>query len=82
MMWWSDGGWSWWGWCVGAAFMLAFWVLVAWVQVNLFRSNNNASDRGAKDILAERYARGEIDQDEYQRRLNTLHPPATTTPRR
>ncbi|QZL03109.1 SHOCT domain-containing protein [Streptomyces sp. BHT-5-2] len=35
---------------------------------------------GAEQILGERYARGEIDEDEYQRRLATLRgkPPGPT----
>lgn len=83
MMWWASGGWSWWGWCIGAAVMLLFWALVAWIAVNLFRSNNNAPpSRSPEDILAERYARGEIDQDEYQRRRDTLRLPAITAPHR
>ena len=28
---------------------------------------------GAAEVLAERYARGEIDDDEYRRRFETLH---------
>jgi putative membrane protein len=28
---------------------------------------------GAKEVLAQRYARGEIDDDEYLRRFETLH---------
>lgn len=28
---------------------------------------------GAEEVLAERYARGEIDDDEYRRRFETLH---------
>jgi putative membrane protein len=28
---------------------------------------------GAEEVLAQRYARGEIDDDEYQRRFETLH---------
>jgi putative membrane protein len=28
---------------------------------------------GGEDVLAQRYARGEIDDDEYQRRFETLH---------
>ncbi|MGW2740946.1 SHOCT domain-containing protein [Streptomyces sp. NPDC001450] len=37
---------------------------------------------GAEQILAERYARGEIDEEEYQRRLTTLRgaPPGPAKP--
>ena len=73
-MWWSDGGWSWWAWCVMGGAMLVFWVLVAWVIVTLMRSNRSDAPAAYRpeDILADRYARGEIDHDEYQRRHETL----------
>jgi len=81
MMWWSDGGWTWWGWCAGVAFMLAFWALFAWIIVTLIRSKDDAPpSRSPEDILAERYARGDIDQDEYQHRRDILRQPAKPTP--
>lgn len=74
MMYW-DGGVSWWGWAVMTIGMLAFWGLVAWVIVTLVRTSNRqpaAPTQRPEDVLAERYARGEIDTDEYRQRLETL----------
>jgi putative membrane protein len=78
-MWYSDhmGGW-------GYAFMglsnLLFWTALVVGAVALFRYLNRASGTSAvapprsdpEHLLAERYARGEIDDEEYHRRLDTL----------
>lgn len=82
MMWWN-GGWSWWGWCLMGVTMLVFWALVAWVVVAVVRSSRTGGPGGppAADILAERYARGEIDQDEYRRRLAALREASPTSHR-
>lgn len=68
------GGWGWGGWLVGALMMVAFWGLVFWVIVSLVRrpSDTGPAARTARDILAERFARGEIDAEEYDRRRSTL----------
>ena len=78
-MMWGWNGWSWWGWGLMSFSMLAFWGLVIWGIVALFR---RPADRGPGDgrserpdperILAERFARGEIDEEEYHRRLQAL----------
>ncbi len=63
--------------------MLLFWALVVAVVVWLVRSVAadrqaptwdvaRASRPTARDILDERYARGEIGDEEYRSRLNTL----------
>ncbi len=75
MMYWNDGGgWSWIGWLTMTIVMFGFWGLVAWVIVSLARgsSGSRPPERSPEDILAERFARGEIDQDEYAQRLNAL----------
>ena len=83
MMYYGGGhmtGWGWFGMTIG---MIAFWGLLIALGVLLFRSfsakdttpNESQSGPTAPDprqILAERYARGEIDEDEYQQRLATL----------
>jgi putative membrane protein len=53
--------------------MLVFWVVIIVLAVllvkGLFNSNSNRSrddDRTATQILGERYARGEITQEQYQ----------------
>jgi putative membrane protein len=75
MMYW-DGDWTWATWLLMTLSMLAFWGLVAWVAVTLVRSGRPAgSDRAgdADQILADRFARGEIDEDEYRHRQDVLH---------
>lgn len=74
MMNWGDGSWGWGAWLMMTVFMLGFWGLVAWVIVTLVRgpSGNQHQDRSAEDILAERFARGEIDKDEYTQRRDAL----------
>jgi putative membrane protein len=62
--------------------MLAFWGLLAWVVVVLVRDRDHnvqsVSPRppSPEEIVAERFARGEIDADEYRERLEALrgHP--------
>jgi hypothetical protein len=55
------------------AVMLIFWGLVAWVVVTLVRQGDSGGEtRGAREILDERYARGEIDDDEYRRRTELI----------
>lgn len=50
--------------------MLVFWDLVAWVVVTLVRQGERGGrgSGGPREILDERYARGEIDDPEYRRR--------------
>jgi putative membrane protein len=48
--------------------MLAFWALVIWGCVVLLRKNREDRDGSrAADVLAQRLARGEIDEAEYRR---------------
>ena len=74
-MWWYHGGWGWGGWLVMSVGMIAFWALVIWAVIALARSAASASPtapRTPQEILAERLATGEIDEDEYRRRLEAL----------
>lgn len=63
-----------WGWSLfGLLHMLAFWALVVgviWLAVRLL--GGGRSEKTALDILQERYARGEIDKAEYDRRRADL----------
>lgn len=80
MMWWWDTGWSWWGWLGMTLFMIVFWGLVIWAIIALVRSlsapgRNDAASAGREtpeETLASRFARGDIDDQEYERRLETL----------
>jgi putative membrane protein len=78
MWWWHDSGWAW-VWMT--VMMVAFWafvvVAVAWVARSLRNPAEGGRSAGPlarspQDILAERYARGEIDSEEYQRRLDDI----------
>lgn len=72
MMWRDGGGWSW-GWMfMGMVMMIGFWALVAWVIVTLVRRPEGASSRDAQQILDERFARGELEADEYRQRSDAL----------
>jgi putative membrane protein len=74
MMWWHDGmGWG--DWVVMTLTMAAFWALVVFALIAIFRSGREArSDHepGPERILDERFARGEIDVDEYHARQDVL----------
>ena len=68
-MWdWSGHMGSWW-WLMAPA-MVAFWAVVIWVVVKLARTERPAqnSSEGAEAVLAERLAKGDIDEVEYSRR--------------
>lgn len=68
--WGHDGAWGWWG-----GFALIFWLGLTAFAVYLFthvRRGHSWTARSARDILAERLARGEIDPDEYEERLSHL----------
>lgn len=71
MMWWG-GDWSWGAWLLMVAMMLGFWALVIWAVTSFVRGGRAGLPRGAEDVLAERFARGEIDEDEFQRRREVL----------
>lgn len=63
-----------WGWCAMAAGMIFFWAVIIALSVLLYRARarpGGSSDRAdnrplepPEQILAERFARGEIDEDE------------------
>ena len=60
----------------GLMMMVVFWGLVIGLIVLAVRGFSNRSDAGsgrsALDVLKERYARGEIDDEEYERRKAKL----------
>ncbi|MEU4885693.1 MULTISPECIES: SHOCT domain-containing protein [Streptomyces] len=80
MMFWYDHDVSGWGWFAMSAGMILFWVLIITGAVMLFRALGSRSEQpqrsvppSPEQVLAERFARGEIDDEEYRRRLDTLH---------
>ena len=86
MMMWYGGDWGWGAWIVMAVGMVVFWALVITAVVFAVRylagprgtaaSTSGSGRTHAEGVLAERYARGEIDDDEYRQRLALLreHP--------
>ncbi|WP_406499932.1 hypothetical protein OG936_35635 [Streptomyces sp. NBC_00846] len=87
-MMWYDGGWCWGGWFVMTVVMVLFFALLIAGIVALVHYLTSAhrghqpgsppsgehgwGGRRAEDLLAERFARGEIGEDEYKRRLALL----------
>ena len=79
MMGWH-GGTGWGAWLLMAAGMVAFWGLVILAVIAIFRglgaTRNEATEqtpvRDALRILDERFARGELDVEEYHARQNAL----------
>jgi putative membrane protein len=78
MMFWYDHGMNGWGY----AFTFVFWALVIAAVIVLVRylvgAQRTSNDRTPQQILAERFARGEIDEQEYRARLATLRDNPTT----
>ena len=75
MHWGDMGGWGWVGLLVWAVLMLAVVAgLSAVIIASLRRSAGPGGGPGGgpEQILGERFARGEIDEDEYHRRLRAL----------
>lgn len=76
-MWWGIYNDGWWGW--GAGHMLvgaAFWVLFVAAAVWVVRRLNGGPPAGAAesalDVLKKRYARGEIESEEFTRKKREL----------
>jgi putative membrane protein len=72
-MWWDhDLGWA--GWLMMTIGMAGFWILVALLVVALARSGRptGSESTDAREILKRRLARGEIDVEEYQQRLDAM----------
>ena len=77
-MWWHNGmGWGMGGWVLMILAMVAIWALVAFAGIAIFRGIRNGraetpTEPDASQILDERFARGEIDSDEYHARRDAL----------
>ena len=77
-----DGSWGAGDWAAMSVMMLLFWsaliALVVWIVRSLRgESGGDTATKPTADhaqgVLAERFARGEIDDDEFQRRRELLH---------
>jgi len=70
-MWPYMGSMGWWmalWWVFGFAFL----VLIVWVVARASGGFSGRMDASPEQTLKQRYARGEIERDEYQRRLDDL----------
>ena len=75
---WHGGGW-------GIVWMILSWgviIALVWAALHAFAGDGERREpsRTAKDVLAERFAKGEIDADEYGERSRVLE--EHDTPRR
>ena len=69
-----------WGWLAGGAMMLLVWGLIIWGAVYFWRrseprhaeTRDGPAGRDASAILRERFARGEISEEEFTARLSAL----------
>jgi putative membrane protein len=66
---------SWWGWLLMTLGMLGFWGLLIALVVALVRRPGAADGQqhpGPEELLAKRFARGELDADQYRQHLQVL----------
>jgi putative membrane protein len=89
MMFWFGGGWAWWQAGLMWLAMIAFWALLIWASYALVTGiarrpgepgYRSGQDGGARPILDERLARGEVDAEEYQRLRHLLDGGAGRSP--
>ncbi|MBX6342751.1 MAG: SHOCT domain-containing protein [Thermomicrobiaceae bacterium] len=74
----AGSGWGWWM-VVGWIAMIVFWGLIIWLIVSLVSSLSQRGGSRARpgepsplEILEQRYARGEIDHQEFEERRRRL----------
>ena len=80
-MYWGGDGMAWWGYLLMSVSMIVFWGLVIGGIIALVRylgrppeqSQTGPVQPTPEQILAERFARGELDEEEYRHRLDALH---------
>ena len=78
---WPHEDWGWVAWMVMSLGMVAFTAPMIWLFLTIARTSRKSAippASTAEEILAGRLANGEID-DEYGRRLDTLHDSAGTS---
>lgn len=80
---WNDSGWGWGGWVAMGLMMLAVVAVIVLLVVLVTRTQRESSApmppassaSAAERTLDERFARGEIDADEYRTRREVLRSP-------
>ncbi len=84
MMWWSDAGWGAGSWLAMSVMMVLFWggliALGVWLvrraRISPSTDQVQSATVDPDRVLAERFARGEIDDAEFTRSRTILHPPS------
>ena len=73
-------GWGWGGWIITAVVLVVVFAVLITAAVFAIRyftgghlAAGSRKPRGAEDVLAERFARGEIDEDDYRAGMTALH---------
>lgn len=74
---WYQDAMGWGGWILMTLAMVAFWTLLVFAGLALFRGTQRSGEstpgpRDPRQILDERFAHGDIDEDEYYARSNVL----------
>lgn len=64
--------WSWWAWTVMTLAMLAGWGALFWLIAGLGHDRRGQVVDDPERTLADRLARGDIQVEEYQRRVDAL----------
>lgn len=70
--WAGGGGWMALWWPLMVLFWIAVIAAVVWLLARRAGSSGSAGTDRAKDVLAERFARGQISEEEYEERLGVL----------
>lgn len=71
----THSGFGWLGWMLMSVGMIAFWGLIAWAIVAFIRAgltSDKAAATRPDEVLASRFARGEISTEEYVRARHLL----------
>lgn len=83
-MWNNDWNtWGWAAWCLMAGTTIVIIGIAVWLAATLTRRNNpstNTATPAPEDILADRFARGDLSEDDYLRQRELLRSTPVTRP--
>jgi len=75
MMWQNDwNSWGWGAWCLMFGTMIAIVGLGIWLFATVLRGDDptTGTGRSPEDVLADRFARGELSEDDYRRQRDLI----------
>lgn len=67
MMWWNTGHWYW-----GIAMMILFWGATVALAFVVLRGRASEGRPNARDLLDERFAKGDVSEEEYEHKRSVL----------